>query len=54
LNGKKLLVLLNFTNKPASANTGIDVSKAKVLIDNYADASMNGQLKPYESVVYEL
>ena len=56
LNGKKLLVLLNFSNKPASANTGIDVSKAKVLIDNYnyADNSVNGQLKAYEAVVYEL
>ena len=54
LNGKKLLVLLNFSNKPVSANTGIDVSKAKVLIDNYADNSVNGQLKAYEAVVYEL
>jgi oligo-1,6-glucosidase len=54
LNGKKLLVLLNFTNKPASSNTGIDMSKAKVLIDNYADASMTGQLKPYEAVVYDI
>jgi len=54
LNGKKLLVLLNFTDKPATAETGIDFSKAKILIDNYASPSANGQLKPYESVIYEL
>jgi len=54
LNRKKLLVLLNFTNKPASVNTGIDVSNAKVLIDNYPNASLNGQLKPYEAVVYDI
>jgi oligo-1,6-glucosidase len=54
LNGKKLLVLLNFTNKPASANTGIDVRKAKVLIDNYGSNSSNGSLQPYEAVIFEL
>jgi len=53
-NGKRLLVLLNFTNKIATSNTGIDLSKAKILIDNYASPSLNGQLKPYEAVVYEL
>jgi oligo-1,6-glucosidase len=54
LNRKKLLILLNFTSKLSSINIGIDLSKAKVLIDNYADGSANGQLKPYETVIYEL
>ncbi|MFI5188324.1 MAG: alpha-glucosidase [Chitinophagales bacterium] len=54
LNGKKLLVLLNFTNKPASANTGIDVTKAKIVIDNYGKTSSNGSLQPYEAVIFEL
>jgi oligo-1,6-glucosidase len=54
LNGKKLLVLLNFKNKPASVNTGIDMSKAKILLGNYASPSKNGQLQPYEAVIYEL
>ncbi len=54
LNGKKLLVLLNFTSKPASINTGINISISKVLISNLATPSVNGQLKPYEAVVYEL
>jgi oligo-1,6-glucosidase len=54
LNGKKFLVLLNFKNKPASANTGIDISKARVLLGNYATQSKDGQLQPYEAVIYEL
>ena len=54
LNGRKLLIMLNFTTKEATANTGIDLSKAKVLLDNYADASKDGKLKPYEAVIYEL
>lgn len=54
LDGKKLLVLLNFTNKAASANTGIDITKAKVLIDNYGKPSSNAELQPYEAKVLEL
>lgn len=54
LDGKKFLVLLNFKDKPAKAVTGIDVSKAKVLIGNYAAVSTDGTLKPYEAAVFEL
>jgi oligo-1,6-glucosidase len=55
LNGKKLLVLLNFKATDAKLDaTGLDLSKAKVLIGNYATPSMNGQLKPYEAVILEL
>ena len=62
LNGKKLLVLLNFKPVNATANlAGIDVSKAKVLMGNYATPSptasgqaYNGQLKPCEAVILEL
>lgn len=54
LNGKKLLVLLNFKEKAATANTGLDLSKAKVLIGNYDTPSINGQLKPYEAVILAL
>ncbi len=54
LNGKKLLVLLNFKAKTAAANTGLDLSKAKILIGNYASPSKNGELKSYESVIFEL
>ena len=60
LNGKKLLVLLNFKAINATFNsTGIDMSKAKVLIGNYPTPSfipsgVNGQLKAYEAVILEL
>ena len=54
LKGRKLLVLLNFTTHAASANTGIDVSRAKVLIDNYGKTSSTGELQPYEAVVLQL
>ena len=53
--GKKLLVLLNFSKNNASAKlTGLDLAKAKVLIGNYANAAKDGQLQPYEAVVLEL
>jgi oligo-1,6-glucosidase len=53
-NGKKMLVVLNFTKNASSFNAGADLGKAKVLISNYAAASINGTVKPYEAVVYEL
>ena len=54
LDGKKLLVLLNFKDKPASVTTGLDLSKAKILLGNYSTPpSPNDALRPYESVVYE-
>ena len=54
MNGKKFLVLLNFTSKSSSINIAMDLSKAKLLIDDYAEASTNGQLKPYEVMVYDI
>lgn len=54
LDGKKVLVLLNFSSKNATAKTGINIKKSKVLINNYTKASKNGELRPYESVIYQL
>jgi len=54
LNGRKLLVLLNFKANTATPNTGIDLSKANVLIGNYPSPSKDGQLRPYEAVILEL
>lgn len=54
LDGQKLLVLLNFKSTAAKANTGIDISKAKVLLGNYSAPSKDGNLQPYEAVIYEL
>jgi oligo-1,6-glucosidase len=54
LDGKKALVLLNFKDKAVSAATGLDLSKAKVLLGNYAaSTSPNAELRPYEAVVYD-
>jgi oligo-1,6-glucosidase len=52
LNGEKILILLNFTTRPATVNPGIDVSKAKLLIDNYGKNSPNNSLQPFEAAVY--
>jgi len=54
LNGKKMLILLNFRSQPVTVKTGIDISKAKTLISNYKTPSVNGILQPYEAIVYEL
>ena len=54
LAGKKFLVLLNFTNKNATVNTGLNISKAKILISNYNTLSITDTLKPYEAAVIEL
>lgn len=54
LNGKKLLMLLNFKSKTAAANTGFDLSKAKLLISNYTTPSKGETLQPYEIAVYDL
>ena len=40
--------------KAAVANTGLDLSKAKLLLGNYPTPSMNGALKPFEAVVLAL
>ncbi len=50
LEGKKVLVLLNFSAKNAIANTGINLKNAKVLINNYATVSKKATLRPYEAL----
>ncbi len=47
------LGLLNFRDKAASANTGLDLSKGKVLLGNYPTVSQDGRLQPYEAAIYE-
>jgi oligo-1,6-glucosidase len=59
LNGKTLLVLLNFRDKAASTRLGLDISKAKLLINNYETGQPDGKgdavnLRPYEAAVLEL
>ena len=52
--GKKLLVILNFHNKTVKANTAIDLSKAKILINNYDKPTTDASLRPYEAIIYAL
>jgi oligo-1,6-glucosidase len=54
LDGKKFLVLLNFTSKNTAVKTGIDLSKATLLINNYAATAVSETLKPYEASLIEL
>ncbi|EIA09394.1 glycoside hydrolase family 13 protein [Flavobacterium frigoris] len=53
LNGKKLLVLLNFTNDTATYNLKFKLEKHEVILNNYNDSTpvKNNQLRPYESVI---
>jgi oligo-1,6-glucosidase len=52
--GKKMLILLNFRTHTARANTGIDLSNARLLVDNYPEPPGGDSLRPYEARVYEL
>ncbi|MEK7724727.1 MAG: alpha-glucosidase [Acidobacteriota bacterium] len=54
LNGKKLLILLNFKATESFVKTEFDLSKARVLLGNYKDFSTDGKLKPYQAVILEL
>ncbi len=52
LDGKKILVILNFSKEKAILKTGIDLKNAKVLINNYT--TIADEFLPYQAVVYEL
>jgi oligo-1,6-glucosidase len=54
LDGKKIVVLLNFSSKKATVNTGINTKKAKILINNYSTPNKKGELRPYEAIIYQL
>lgn len=56
LNGKKLLVLLNFSDKEATYNTGFLTLKSKIILGNYQDLinTKTNMLRPYEAKIIEL
>jgi len=54
LGNEKLLIVLNFSDTAATLNSKKDLSKAKMLICNYEEASDNHLFKPYEAVIYKL
>lgn len=53
-NDKKLLVVLNFSDRDASLGIAINMEGSTVLIGNYAEPSKGKMFKPYEAVIYEL
>ncbi len=56
LDGKKILVLLNFTEKEAAYNLGFSTDKSKIILSNYTKSkSMKiNTLRPYEAIILEL
>ena len=56
LNGRKMLILLNFTQKNAAVDIGaLNIGKAKLVQGNYSAATKNRLiLRPYEAAVYSL
>lgn len=55
LDGKKVLVLLNFSSKKATVKTGLNTKKAKLLISNYkGNFSSTTELRPYEAAIFQL
>ena len=54
LDGRKILVLLNFKSHETTIETDLDLSTAKVLAANYKEVSKDKTLKPYEAVVFEI
>jgi oligo-1,6-glucosidase len=54
LNGERILVMLNFSVKISFADTGFDLSKARILLNNYPGPPSGNQLRPYEAVIFNL
>jgi oligo-1,6-glucosidase len=54
LDGKKYLVLLNFTANEVAFNTGINTATATILINNYTTGITGNTLKPYQAIILQL
>lgn len=56
LNGKKFLVLLNFSDKDATYNIGFLTLNSKIILGNYQDLNdtKTNMLRPYEAKIIEL
>lgn len=54
--GKKMLVMLNFSADTATVNTGINLNHSKIISSNYfyLDLINNSILRPYEALIIEL
>ncbi len=49
-----LLVVLNFSDQPATLQEGIDLTSSKILISNYEVPAELQHYRPYEAVIYEM
>lgn len=54
LEGKKILIALNFRDRPSTFSVKFNLSKAERLICNYGASGSSNVLRPYEAVVYAL
>lgn len=54
LNGSKLLIVLNFTEKKCTFKSDLDIKNAKIILSNYNNPSKDLSVEPYESVIYKL
>ncbi|MFV8341774.1 glycoside hydrolase family 13 protein [Flavobacterium sp. XS2P39] len=56
LDGKKLVVLLNFSDKNSTYNIGVSTAKSKIILTNYAGIKKlkNNILRPYEALIIAL
>jgi oligo-1,6-glucosidase len=54
MNGEKILVMLNFKDEAAKANTGIDLRNAEIMAGNYPEPKRGNEFRPYEAVIYKL
>ncbi len=58
--GKKMLILLNFSSLNAQANVQLNIANAQLLLSNYKDGPLVDKvkliitLKPYQAVIYKL
>ncbi|MEY3500543.1 MAG: hypothetical protein RL308_2212 [Bacteroidota bacterium] len=56
LDGKKIMVALNFTSKTTYFKTEIDLSKTKLISTNYKEANfpIENSLRPFEALIIEI
>jgi oligo-1,6-glucosidase len=56
LDGKKVVVLLNFTEKEAAFNLGFSTKNTTLILGNYPTtrSSKSNTLRPYESLILEI
>ncbi|HLZ89749.1 MAG TPA: alpha-glucosidase [Puia sp.] len=52
--GVKWLVVLNFSTRTVTMPAGVSTEGANVMMDNYAVAGKEGELRAYEAIVYAL